>query len=166
MLQIFGFSKSVLLQSFYRWTGPQNSFQHGSDQQKLRSLVWSFLNIKNITNRSNSDEDRAKTVRRGRICSICWLPQLWFPTFSKTESCSLPLEMIIFEGKSVQNTSRKLKIFACGAYWQKNLHNIDNLLQINGAEGAENFVDLDVKLWKRPPPCFSTFQNKGGGGGC
>ena len=31
-------------------------------------------------------------------------------------NCSLPLEMIIFEGKSVQNTSRILKIFACGAY--------------------------------------------------
>ena len=69
-LQIFGFSKSVLLQSFYHWTGPQNSFQHGSDQQKLRSLVWSFLNIQNFWNRSNSDEDTANTVPK--VCAYVY----------------------------------------------------------------------------------------------
>ena len=37
------------------------------------------------------------------------------PLLNRLSNCSLPLEMLIFEGRSVQDTSRMLFFFACGA---------------------------------------------------
>ena len=63
-------------------------------------------------------------------------------------NCRLPLEMIIFAGKSTSEHFRKLKKFRLRRLLLIINNSIDEklILQINGAEGAENFWDLDVRL--------------------
>ena len=78
---------------------------------------------------------------------------------------SLPLEMIIFEGKSVQNTSRMLKIFACGAYWQYFWRKMDIILIIyckSTAPKAPKFFGLGGHFMNYPPLVSQHFETRGG----
>ena len=81
-------SKSALLQWICLSPGPKNRLWQQSNIQKFGRKFQRFQNIRNFWNRSNSDEEIAKTVSMRRICSICSISQLCLSTFSKTERCS------------------------------------------------------------------------------
>ena len=81
-------------------------------------------------------------------------------------NCSFPLEMIIFEGKSVQNTSRMPKFFACGAllmyFWWKMVI----ILIIYWKSTAPKAPKILAKylIFKKipPPPLFRGHLKQGG----